>query len=318
MRKGRCVSYIYRYRDNLRCENAGFIKIQCVSNGAENQARIQIGLRLYKKDECRCMVYLIHNNVGKYLTDISFCARERDTIMKRIFIPWDAPFDDGISLDKYDGIFFQCDDGEQLLGVWDDKDIDLNNLIISRREDITKKEDSQAEEESQAIIFRADESLRKDIEHKTGKKVDDIPTIKGYDDEMSNDTDTNITDEKSYQDICEEILETYPKLALFPDSQITECVKIEPQDIGKLHISNWKLGANSFLSHGFYQYRYIMFGKVRLNNNEEKVVIGVPGVFNNKEKYLANMFGFSVFVPVKKAKYLTGNFGYWISEVLRA
>ena len=124
--------------------------------------------------------------------------------------------------------------------------------------------------------------------------------------------------EENCRDACEEMLETYPKLALFPDSQITECVKIEPQDIGKLHISNWKLGANSFLSHGFYQYRYIMFGKVKLNNNEEKVVIGVPGVFNNKQRYLANMFGFGSFVPVKKEKLMTGNFGYWISEVSRA
>ena len=294
MRKGRCVSYIYRYRDNVRCENAGFIKIQCVSNGNENQARIQIGLKLYKKIECRCEVYLLYGNSGRFLTDINFCAKERDTIMKRMFVPWDNPLGDGIPLDDYSGLFFLCDDGEQLLGIWDNKIISPEGIIIKKPERPEKKEESQIVNKIRDIS---------DSE-KTGKEnISEIPTIKMED---------------GYRDACEEMLETYPKLAMFADSQITECVKIEPQDIGKLHMSNWKLGANSFLSHGFYQYRYIMLGRVKLSENEEKVVIGVPGVFTNKERYLANMFGFGRFVPVKREKLMTGNFGYWISEVSRA
>ncbi len=270
MRKGRCVSYIYRYRDDRRCENAGFIKIQCVSNGSENQARIQIGLKLYKKNECCCKIYLLHGNAGRYFTDINFCAKERDTIMKRMFVSWDNPLDNGVPLDEYSGLFFLCDDGEQLMGIWDNKNISPKNIIISKNEKI--------------------------------QEVKEIPTI-----ELKN----------AYQDACDRMLDTYPKLAMFADSQITECVKINPQDIGKLHMSNWKLGTNSFLSHGFYQYRYIMLGKIKIDDEKEKVVIGVPGVFTNKERYIANMFGFGQFIPVKREKLITGKFGYWVSEVSR-
>ena len=112
------------------------------------------------------------------------------------------------------------------------------------------------------------------------------------------------------------ILDTYPRLPLFTDSQLLECVKIVPQDIGKLAIGNWKLGVNTFVSHGYYHYRYLMLGRVKFDSGE-CVVIGVPGVFTNKEKYLANMFGFDTFVPAKKSNVLTGNFGYWVSEVRR-
>ena len=248
MRKGRCVSYIYRYRDNVRCENAGFIKIQCVSNGNENQARIQIGLKLYKKIECRCEVYLLYGNSGRFLTDINFCAKERDTIMKRMFVPWDNPLGDGIPLDDYSGLFFLCDDGEQLLGIWDNKIISPEGIIIKKPERPEKKEESQIVNKIRDIS---------DSE-KTGKEnISEIPTIKMED---------------GYRDACEEMLETYPKLAMFADSQITECVKIEPQDIGKLHMSNWKLGANSFLSHGFYQYRYIMLGRVKLSEMKKRLL----------------------------------------------
>ena len=91
-------------------------------------------------------------------------------------------------------------------------------------------------------------------------------------------------------------------------------MKIVPQDIGKLDMENWKLAVNSFLAHGYYKYQYLMLGKVKMNKAELRV-IGVPGIFTNKERYLANMFGFRVFIPVQKTKILTGNFGYWVSEI---
>lgn len=94
-------------------------------------------------------------------------------------------------------------------------------------------------------------------------------------------------------------------------------MKIAPQDIGKLDMANWKLGVNSFLAHGYYKYQYLMLGKVKMNKAELHV-IGVPGIFTNKERYLANMFGFRVFIPVRKTKILTGNFGYWVSEIVES
>ena len=55
----------------------------------------------------------------------------------------------------------------------------------------------------------------------------------------------------------------------------------------------------------------------KIDDEKEKVVIGVPGVFTNKERYIANMFGFGQFIPVKREKLITGKFGYWVSEVSR-
>lgn len=131
----------------------------------------------------------------------------------------------------------------------------------------------------------------------------------------SRENNQEAQENKSCMDVCREMLDTFPRLPLFADSQFVECVKIVPHDIGRLAMSNWKLGINSFLSHGYYHYRYIMMGKVKFER-KEAYVIGVPGVYTNKEKYLANMFGFNIFVPAKRTKLMTGNFGYWISEIL--
>lgn len=275
MQQGRWVSYIYRYRNGVRCENAGFIKVQRIAHRLSDDVRIQIGLKLCKKRACDCKVYLLHDTYRtEYLHEIHFAAEERDTIMSRIEIPWDNPLGDGTSIEGYDGLFFLCDDGEMLTGMWNEYEVQLKAIT----DNMNKK------------VENTDENVQQELEEVSATE--------------------QITE--SWQTI----LDTYPRLPLFTDSQLLECVKIVPQDIGKLAIGNWKLGVNTFVSHGYYHYRYLMLGRVKFDSGE-CVVIGVPGVFTNKEKYLANMFGFDTFVPAKKSNVLTGNFGYWVSEVRR-
>lgn len=112
------------------------------------------------------------------------------------------------------------------------------------------------------------------------------------------------------------LMEKSPKLPDFDNHEIYDCVRIEPNDIGLLEMENWRLGVNSFLTHGYYNYKYLMLGKLRFQDGAVKAVLGVPGVFDNKEQYIAKIFGFEVFVPVKHTNVKTGNFGYWIVELV--
>ncbi|MBR1598285.1 MAG: hypothetical protein IJ661_05120 [Lachnospiraceae bacterium] len=107
----------------------------------------------------------------------------------------------------------------------------------------------------------------------------------------------------------------YPKLPMYNVDELFDCVRINPKDIGKLDIGNWKLGSNSFLTHGYYTYKYLMLGRMRFDDGTRHAVLGVPGVYSNRERYLANMFGFDTFIPVKKTGQKTGQFGYWIAEI---
>lgn len=116
-------------------------------------------------------------------------------------------------------------------------------------------------------------------------------------------------------DAFEKMIEEYPKLPMYGATELFQCVRIHPKDIGKLDMRNWKLGVNSFLTHGYYTYQYLLLGKMRFDDGSARPIIGVPGVFSNREKYLANMFGFEQFIPVKKVGVKTGEFGYWIVEI---
>ena len=123
-------------------------------------------------------------------------------------------------------------------------------------------------------------------------------------------------EQKKQTDAFEEMIEKYPKLPMYGVTELFDCVRIHPRDIGKLDMRNWKLGVNSFLTHSFYTYQYLLLGKLRFEDGKQQCIIGVPGVYSNRERYLANMFGFDHFIPVKQTGMKTGEFGYWIVEIM--
>ena len=71
---------------------------------------------------------------------------------------------------------------------------------------------------------------------------------------------------------------------------------------------------NSFLLHGYYNYRHILVGP-KIESSKNVMRIGVPGNYYKREEVVAQMFGFVEFVPTKgEAK--TGAFGYYYTMEL--
>ena len=78
------------------------------------------------------------------------------------------------------------------------------------------------------------------------------------------------------------------------------------------------LSGNSFLLHGFYNYNHIILGKLQDSNDEctgsANYYIGVPGVYYEREKAVAIMFGFNSF-ECNREPATTGTFGYYMKKV---
>ena len=117
----------------------------------------------------------------------------------------------------------------------------------------------------------------------------------------------NIPECNLKEDKWEQILDTYEKIHPYGDERVY--VKLEPKDFVILQSKYQYLVNNSFLLHGFYNYRYIILGKER-----DDYYLGVPGVFYEREKMVALMFGFEAFeCPGGNVK--AGEFGYYLRKV---
>ena len=112
-------------------------------------------------------------------------------------------------------------------------------------------------------------------------------------------------------DKWKQLCKVFPKVHPFGDTR--EFILIEPKDFIILRSDYQKLVNNSFLLHGFYNYRHIILGSESGLGNVRSFYLGVPGVFYEREKMVAVMFGFEGFEcsgPVEN-----GKFGYYMRSV---
>lgn len=107
----------------------------------------------------------------------------------------------------------------------------------------------------------------------------------------------------------------YPKIQAFDSEHGCEILVIKPQDIGLLPRETWVYGNNSFLLHGYYNYRYLILARLENPRGKPRHLLGVPGHYYSNEKYMANMFGFPHFVLSKKQPSGDGRFGYWYTDI---
>ena len=106
------------------------------------------------------------------------------------------------------------------------------------------------------------------------------------------------------------MLENYPVMTPFEGEDEILCIRMELKDLRLLPKRYWYLGNNSFLLHGFFNYRYIILGAVK-QNKIKRWFLGVPGVFQSQEKVMAAIFGFPEYKSEKISEQKTGQFGYW-------
>lgn len=114
-------------------------------------------------------------------------------------------------------------------------------------------------------------------------------------------------------DKWEQLKSQFPIVHPFGDER--EFISMELKDFTVLRESYQKLVNNSFLLHGFYNYRHVILGKdYKIGANSELCFyLGVPGVFYEREKMVAVMFGFEGFESMGPVE--TGKFGYYLRSV---
>ena len=101
----------------------------------------------------------------------------------------------------------------------------------------------------------------------------------------------------------------------FEDDYFYDCVEVTPELLKQLPIEDDAVVNNSFLVHGYYNFKHILFGKVCENDNNTRYFIGVPGMYCNRERFMASMFGFCNFHKSHRSDYSNPYFGYWYQEI---
>lgn len=110
------------------------------------------------------------------------------------------------------------------------------------------------------------------------------------------------------EDKWQQLYAIYPHIHPFGDER--EYIAIGPADFVVFSSASYKAANNSFLLHGYYNYKHLILTRTE-RKGELRYYIGVPGNFYEREKQVAVMFGFESFECAEEPAQ-AGDFGYYM------
>lgn len=170
-------------------------------------------------------------------------------------------------------------------------------------------EEEQPAAPGKTLLYRADAMVKEAPETKM-----ETPKL-GNPDELERLRQNEDQEENPHTVVWEKLRREHTRILAFDYEDGCEILTIKPQDIGLLPRDTWVYGNNSFLLHGYYNYRYLILAKLFNPNGTPRYLLGVPGHYYSNERYMASMFGFPNFVLSKEQPVEDGRFGFWYTDI---
>ena len=167
---------------------------------------------------------------------------------------------------------------------------------------IESKNKSELEQKSE---LKTDSELESKTELKTDSEIE--PQIK-----IEAETEpeaTSVVD--NFEKMWINAMKKNPSVDNIFNTAFYEGCRISTADLAQFGEEASVLKSNQFLLKGYGRYHHILAGKVRYAG-EERYCIGVPGIYENREKYMAEIYQFPVFLSLTENRMKTGSFGYWL------
>ena len=204
------------------------------------------------------------------------------------------------------------EDGELERG-WEETDGQITDEVAVAEEWRTGNADSDdlesaLQKELETIFPTAEDAERKGIWEYAANKD-------GENNLQKNRMAGELSEEHPKTTSAERIFELCPVIWPFAEPWAERCVKLELEDIGLLPAEHWQLTTNSFLMHSYYGYRHLVLARVR-DGARYRYELLVPGLYNEREKEIAGLFGFDEFRNTKSRPIAVGEYGYWSMPVV--
>lgn len=338
----RFIRYLYEYGQGKRMRNVGFVKVE----QREDECMVHIhGKGLRMGSEKSLAIYLLFESEGKCF---GIWQGDADNINPAVneCISYTAE-DTGTpeNYAKINGLVLENRDGRRYAALWNEKPVDISAMQIwntnaaeETSQDISRKaeepkeieqvsmedtdsqdgeEDLRDLEEPQVLSEQNDSTVPQDTEESEDltkpQEIEELQDTKGP---------------RDFDDIMGEVPAIRSEDIFFMDGPEKPKVqerwrtkKIQRTELAKLARCEWRLANNNFLLHGYYNYHHLI-----LMERQEQLMLGVPGIYHEKEAAAAGSFGFAEFIAKDRLDVKLSPeecnedhpFGYWCRPVKRA
>ena len=328
----RFVTYIYAYEEEKKGSNVGFARIEIRGQ----DARIEIHLRGVYAASAACRVYLFQREAsgGKEATGVTgvlvgemkLANGSGDGI---VVLKGGRVGASPYGITEMEGLFFVIGEERILMSRWREGapfKVGLSGFREWQPEETKEKTAEKGLAAETAAQNEVREAAAAQPEQKEQTPAQDVPSgsrvemaAAGEEMEAIHATELpmrNLFPEYDWNAVWEELCREHKPVALFEEWDM-QCIQLELKDLRSLPKKYWYLGNNSFLLHGFFNYRYLLLGRTA----EERWFLGVPGVYQRQERVMAAIFGFPEFFAAGPGGERGGSrepvnhFGCWVRYI---
>lgn len=349
MKYQRFVAYVYEYRKGKKENNCGFLRVEARDESVTVEVHIKCpGLPADEKCSVYGFIRKAGLMDGILLGDARSGKEKLDCVMeseKGAENTWKEEFP------QFGGMVILTEHGAFFGTEWDDQLIKPENFEVRKakekseeacdnnkiEEKVQPKSDIQLRLESNAESNRnlnaesSPESNRNlnvepDMKSNTRLNVESSPESnmslnvesdveQNMDLSVESDSKPNIdlemessvkSDKVSSESVTTQEVKQ-PTFCPFNDDEISECRKVHPNDFFRSCPRACALRNNRFLEHGYYNFGHLLVGK----RADGQRILGVPGGYDQQERFMANMFGFPYFKESREIQLPGGRGGYW-------
>lgn len=285
------IYYIDYYENGNRISNAGFISLTF----KDDECLVHIGIRnLPGMDSRVCRWFGLVNSEQVFLEEFRIEKGKADFVN---CYRSDRMGKTEVDFSALDGFYFAL--GKKRWGS-----CFFNKIMQNAEPDFEHISDSPA------IVTAAGkkENTEKEVETEEDRKPEDTENVENtvgqgavWEEEKEEKNDTA----PAHRTTWEELTKTHQLVHPFDDQG--DYISINPFTLKTLAPEYRKLANNSFLLHGFYNYRHIILGYYQ-DEKRQGYYVGVPGNFDEREQMVAEMFGFEGYEPA-------GGVGYYMRRV---
>lgn len=304
-----------RYFDYLehgnKIKNGGFMKTE-VRGG---ECRVQISVRgLYSTDTLQGELFL-RSMGSEYKIDTIVLRDGTGTYMEK----WNADnlADSGISYADWDGVVIRLSEHRILQNIWREREEYAEPEPAAEPEpepELIAEPETEPEPMAESESKPEPEVVKQEAETESVPEWEIPPEPESMEEPEPESVDGG-NEEKRFQTLYEDkwtqLGHYYKKIHPFGDER--EYLSVAPRDFIVLPERYQGLVGNSFLLHGYYNYGHVLLGRQQ-RAGEFRYYLGVPGVYHEREKQVARMFGFEGFEgaadPAEE-----GSFGYYMLRV---
>lgn len=318
----RFVAYVYEYQQEKKGPNRGFLKVEL----RNSRCSIEIHLKIPAlASGLTCKVYGFIRTSGK-LNGVLLgqCSTQKDSIQGTLELQEGKMGKGGFSLSDLNGMILLTESNGFYGTEWDDQPI-LPGQFLEQEPEVSAalpvQEDTVPQGNPEPSL---PETPVPPKENPPQERIPSPQTLSPSDSEpesaagseSSTDSGPDLPPEAPAQEPMqmetEEVKEAsscnLPLLRLFDDDEIVECRKITHQDFPCLHRRDWALKNNRFLLYGYYNFGHLIIGR---RSSDGQYILGVPGICDQQERFMANMFGFPHFKASRSLEIPQGRGGYW-------